>query len=99
MTPIVFAEYTADEQTLVAQILDRAEALSQKAGAPLDRLSLDMDLSATHAVMPLRLADLSAADDFNFAHDVFGIMWHINPRTGRLDDHFVPRFAARPPTA
>ena len=49
MTPIAFAQYTDDEQTLVAQILDRAEALSQKAGAPLDRLSLDMDLSATHA--------------------------------------------------
>lgn len=98
MAPILFAQYTADEQTLVAQILDRADALSQQAGEPLDRLSLDMDLSATHAVTPLRLADLLAADDFSFAHDVFGIMRHINRRTGRLDDHFVPRFCAWPAT-
>jgi hypothetical protein len=92
MTRIVFAEYTADEQAIVVQILDRAAALSQKVGVPFDRLSLDMDLSATHASMPLRLADLLAADDFNFAHDVFGILRHINRGTGRLDDHFVPRF-------
>ena len=61
--------------------------------------SLDMDLSATHAVTPLRLGDLLAADDFHFAHDVFGIMRHIDRRTGRLDDHFVPRFCAPPATS
>ena len=92
MTPIPFAEYTPEEQQLIPRILDRAERLSRKAGVPLDRLSLDMDLAGTHAVMPLRLADLLATDDFNFAHDVFGIMRHIDRRTGRLDDHFVPRF-------
>ena len=99
MSPIAFAQYTADEQSVVTRILDRAEALSRQAGAPLDRLSLDMDLSATHAVTPLRLADLLAADDFHFAHDVFGIMRHINRRTGRLEDHFVPRFCAPPATS
>ncbi len=49
--------------------------------------------------MPLRLADLLAADDFNFAHDVFGIMRHIDRRTGRLDNHFVPRFCSESATS
>lgn len=53
-----------------------------------------MDVTAVHANgCPLRLRELALADEFNFAHDVFGIRRHLNRETGRLGRHFVPRFA------
>jgi hypothetical protein len=53
-----------------------------------------MDVTAVHANgCPLRLRELLLADDFNFAHDVFGIRRHLNRDTGRLTGFFVPRFA------
>src|SRR3990167_5225936 len=42
---------------------------------------------------PLMLSELLAADDTNFAHDVFGIRAKLNRETGALSDGFVPRFA------
>ena len=90
-----FATFTAEEQSHVTRILDRAAALYRARHRRLNRLSLEMDLAATHATLPLRLADLAAASDFDFTHDVFGIIEHLNRLTGRLDDHFIPRFARR----
>jgi hypothetical protein len=59
-----------------------------------DRLSLAMDLTATHANgCPMDFAKLLAADDFNFKHDIVGIVNHIDRRTGELTDHFFPRCA------
>jgi len=53
-----------------------------------------MDVTAVHANgCPLRLRELLLADDFNFVHDLFGIRRHLNRETGKLGDHFVPRFA------
>lgn len=55
-----------------------------------------MDLTAVHANgNPMRLADLLAADDFNFAHDIVGISRFLDRNTGRLTDCFSPRFSAR----
>ncbi len=54
-----------------------------------------MDITAVHANgCPLRLRDLLLADDFNFAHDVFGIRRHLDRTTGQLGGHFLPRFSA-----
>lgn len=75
------------------QILDRAEALCRARQLPYDRFSLDLDLAATQALMPLRLADLLAAPDAEFLHEIQGITRCLNRLTGRLNDHFVPRFA------
>ena len=53
-----------------------------------------MDLTACHANgNPLRLAELLAADDGNFAHDIFGINRHLNRQTGELMDCFSPRYS------
>ena len=41
---------------------------------------------------PRPLAFSPAYDDHNFAHDVFGIRRHMNRKTAKLEDHFVPRF-------
>lgn len=53
-----------------------------------------MDITACHANgCPLKLRELLAAEDFNFAHDVFGIRRHLNRETAQLGDYFMLRFA------
>jgi hypothetical protein len=53
-----------------------------------------MDILAAHANgCPLKLHALLEADDFNFAHDVFGIERHLNRNTGQLEHCFLPRYA------
>jgi hypothetical protein len=59
-----------------------------------DKMSVEMDIEAVHESNPLRLADFLAADDFNFAHDIFGIAHHLNRKTRKLEDCFLPRFTA-----
>jgi len=55
-----------------------------------------MNITACHANgNPLRLSDLLEADDFNFAHDVFGIDRHLSHETGKLENFFRPRFSSR----
>ncbi len=94
---VQFADFTPDELATVDRILDRAETMARDHGTTIGRASLEMDLSATHALKPLDLDRLLAADDFNFSHDVFGIMRHIDRATGKMGDCFVPRFTRRPP--
>jgi hypothetical protein len=91
---ISFSVTKADSLKIEA-IVKRAAALSRS----IDRMSLDMDLTACHANgTPLNLDALLAADDFNFAHDVLGIQRHMDrddasPTAGRCLNCFVPRFA------
>lgn len=94
---VKFAVFTDADRESVETIVDRARALEGRAGRPDVRKTIDimMDLAAVHAHTPLRLAELAAADDFNFAHDMFGIERHLNRETGELMDCFVPRFAAK----
>jgi hypothetical protein len=87
-----FAKLTREERKTVNQIAARAVALFRKGGVRLRKADVVMDLTAVHAKMPLRLADMLAADDFNLGHDVAGIWKHLNRRTGELEDFFVPRF-------
>lgn len=64
------------------------------AGGAIDSLSLEMDLSATHANgCPIDFGKLLAFDDFNFIHDVSGIMNKIDRTSGKLTDCFLPRSA------
>ena len=80
---------------LIHQIVERAGEMAKQSGAPIDFLRMNMDLMATHANgCPLRLSELLAAPDDQFAHDVFGIARYIDRDTGMLDDCFVPRYAA-----
>lgn len=65
-------------------------ALKMFRGAKMQDVS--MDITATHLNgTPLNLEKLLNFDDFNFAHDIQGIMRHIDRDTGRLKDHFLPR--------
>ena len=89
---------------IIKQIAERFVALHEHLnGAPLkarERSDLlqhtVMDISATHANgNPLRLESLLATDDFNLLHDVVGIHNHLDRSTGKLINHFRPRFTVR----
>lgn len=87
---------TKEEAQLISKIADRADAMFKDAGADQSKMDTVMDLSACIANgCPLKLAELLAADDFNFAHDVGGIRRHINRTTGKLENCFLPRFAQK----
>lgn len=78
----------------MAAVTDRAMKLFERSDNPPEYLDVIMDLTACHLNgMPLDLAKLLAADDLTFAHDVGGIRAHINRRTGKINDCFVPRTA------
>ena len=79
----------------IERIVTRAAAISRRIRArDIDYLALTMDITACHLNgNPLRLAELADADDETFTHDVFGIVRHIDRRTGALKDCFVPRLS------
>lgn len=81
-----------DDAALILKIVTRA----RRAQPRVDSLALALDLTAVHLnTCPLRLADLLAADDFNFSHDVFGIHRNIDRTTAELRDFWSPRFHQR----
>lgn len=98
---MVSFDVTRDEAHTIRAIVERADTMAREVndGEGVDKLSLAMDLTACHANgCPLELERLLAADDFNFAHDVFGIMRHMDRRTGRLGNCFLPRHWRKPST-
>lgn len=83
------------EHKIIQTIAHRAVALAaQFSSAKLDPVEITMDITACHANgCPLRLADLLAADNFNFQHDVLGINRFIDRKSGELTGCFTPRFS------
>lgn len=92
-TEVSFSCSEADRKTIRA-IARRARDLYLEQRVDRPALDIDMDIVATHCNgNPLRLADLLAADDFNLLHDVSKIARHLDRDTGKLTDHFRPRFS------
>nr|DAF44911.1 MAG TPA: hypothetical protein [Siphoviridae sp. ctCIv11] len=62
-----------------------------------ERISLLMDIESADQKFNLRLDDWLNADEFNFAHDLYGIMNNINRTEFPATDFglFVPRFAGK----
>ena len=93
---VSFDVETHGERELIAKIADRARKLDVLHNRR-DARSLQhhrMNVTACHANgNPLRLEALLEADDFNFAHDVFGIDRHIDRDTGKMTQYFRPRFS------
>ena len=90
-------QWTKDKDTmsLQSQIARRAVKMAGDNGMIYDQMTAVMDIDACHSnVCPLNLQDLLDADDFNFAHDIIGIMQNIDRTTGQLQNCFVPRYAA-----
>lgn len=95
MANIKFSLKTKAEYQVVNAIAQRAAKLAAKHGIDYPVLDADMDICATHLNgNPLKLVELLAADDSNFAHDVFGIRKHIDRTTGKLMDCFSPRYSS-----
>lgn len=87
---------TRDEAVLIGKIIDRAVSMLTDPNTEdgIDRVSAHMDISACIAQgCSLKLQEWLDAPDFDFAHDFYGIMRHINRKTGELTDCFLPRFA------
>ena len=60
-----------------------------------ERINLDMDLTACHLNgCPMDWEKLLSAPRFDFLHDVGGISRHIDRKTGKLTDCFLPRCAS-----
>ncbi|MCF7634874.1 MAG: hypothetical protein LLF82_000340 [Dehalococcoides mccartyi] len=84
-------QFVTDKNDL---LLIEAIAVRAVKDLQLDRVHTSMDLSACHANgNPLRLKELLEADDYNFAHDIFGIYNCINRYTGKLERGFRPRYS------
>ncbi len=82
------------DRTLIEKITKRAVQFCRKNRVDLDPVSTNMDLAATHANgNPLRLRDMLESGSFDLMHDITGIALHINRETGKLEDHFLPRFS------
>jgi len=84
------------DRKLARAIARRARDLLLDMRVDRPAMDIDMDIVATHCNgNPLRLQDLLGADDFNLLHDVSGIARHLNRQTGKLENHFSPRFSKR----
>lgn len=84
-----------EEYHLIERIVNRQADLQQRLwpGEPFDRLRAFMDITAVHLNgCPLRLKELLEARDLDFAHDLGGIARHLDRRTGKLTNCFLPRF-------
>jgi hypothetical protein len=82
---------TSKEDTFIINRIAR-RALEMSGG---DLLSMQMSLEQCHHFCPLDLAGLLNANMSDFAHDIGGILRHLNHATGQLEDGFYPRFAAK----
>ena len=86
---------TVENMMTISEIANRAN--ESKINLSRDKFSLVMDIEYTNEVIPLDLAALLAADDFNFTHDIIGIQRNFNRSTLQMDNCFLPRYAARIP--
>jgi hypothetical protein len=91
MTELKFAPVSQAEHAYIRQILLRAE--QHNILHKNDRLTLEMDLRAVMRHTPLNLKQLANFGDGDFAHDITGIQYHIDRRTGTLTECFLPRCA------
>lgn len=89
-------DITLIDYAAISKIVDRAWSIDWLQRSYASRMDLRMDVTAVHANgNPLRLEDLLAADDFNFAHDMSGICNCLDRDTGKLARGFSPRFSQR----
>jgi len=59
-----------------------------------DKMELVLDIDACHCNgCPLKLQELLNAENVDFAHDISGIRFNINRKTGKLENCFDPRYS------
>lgn len=98
-TDTVSFSVSRTDARVIEQIAERAYRMDMRLNELDARKEIEwrMDFTAVHANgNPLRLDALLEADDFNFAHDAFGIARKLDRSTGKLTDFFSPRFTNQP---
>lgn len=82
----------------VFDVLERAQDMGF-APALEDPMSFAMDISAAASKVNgndgFSISALKDADDGTFIHDIVGIHNHINRRTGKLENCFLPRVCSQ----
>lgn len=97
----MFEKLQEDDFPKITAIANRAVEIAEKQivggqAVKVKPITFMIDLATVHTgTCPLRLDEMMKADDFNLAHDVFGINRHLNHDTGELQDCFIPRFAEK----
>ena len=77
---------------MYVKIAERAEKMGIYEG---ERITLLMDIENADNIFNMRLEDWLNADNFNFAHDVVGIVNNIDRSKHPAEIHrFLPRFAS-----
>jgi hypothetical protein len=91
---------TTKDLATIHAIADRAAALmvdlgvAKRENAKHVKTITACELAIVHGeIVELRLSELLAADDANFAHDIGGIHRHLAAGQAKLRDCFLPRFA------
>lgn len=91
--PSLMSRLSGGETKLIMTIVGRFFELVGDT-APLDRLSVVMDMTACHGhACRLRLQSMLDGRDTDLVHDVAGISRHLNRETLQLEDCFWPRYA------
>lgn len=87
-------ETTKADMIAISKIAKRQVERFSAVGIASQKQDIEMDITAAHLNgCPLDLDKLLAFDDMNFAHDVCGIMAHIDRETGAIKDFFLPHCA------
>lgn len=77
---------------MYVKIAQRAEGMGYNG----ERRTLLMDIESADKTFNMRLEDWLNADDFNFAHDIYGIVNNIDRSKFPAEIHrFLPRFAGK----
>ena len=81
---------------IIQRIAHRAVKMADEGGWQYKEKDAQMDITACHCSgNPLLLKELLEADDFDFAHDVFGIHKNLDRNTGKLLNFFSPRYSKK----
>lgn len=92
---VKFAEIDIKTTSELSELVNGFIAgMEEVTGKSFCKMSIMMDISATHATCPLDLDKLIHGPKGDTFHDLIGIMNHLDRKTGKLTDGFVPRCAA-----
>lgn len=81
---------TREEMKAIVRIVRRFLKLSEWGDESYQTLVMDLDATNSNGC-PMDFAKMEEADDFNLAHDMYGIHRHLNRETGQLENCFLPR--------